>query len=269
MNNSQKQIKNFTNRQKKGQTKEMKCFLDYSNGTANPPPDDDIKVLKCIFLGEPNAGKTSILSSLAEEIFLRNREPTIGIDFRSLHAIGVSPKSSSSSGGCLMEDNMEQSHYKLQLWDCAGQIRFRSIVKSYYRLAQLVFVVFDLTDYASYQSIDGWVKDIKENIPHPFVMVLLANKKDLLSDPEFNQCVPTAQIQAHAQDLGFYAYREVSAMQGDGLEDAINTGLSRVHELVMNGVIKIDTAIPGTVKLRGSVTAADAEHTKCFGGCFN
>lgn len=264
----------------------MKCFLTFDTENATTTFDEETaKVMKCIFLGEPHTGKTSILGALAREMFNRQQEPTIGIDFRSLCAIGLLPATPATppqppsntlslshsllrpAATVQQQHHHHHAYYKLQLWDCAGQIRFRSIVASYYRLAHLVFVVFDLTDRLSFDRVESWVADLRRNIEHPFVMVLLGNKKDLVvGDANVDAITPQRDIDALVNKLGFHAYFAVSAMSGENLETAINSGLSRVHELVINGELHLHSPSPSTIQVGAGNATGKSILSKCFGG---
>ena len=93
-------------------------------------------VVKAIILGESGVGKSSLLSILTGGEFRFNTRPTIGIDF------GVKNYEMNFNGN-LNEYNCKFPIYmKLLLWDCAGQERFRAIVESYYRNANIVIIVF-------------------------------------------------------------------------------------------------------------------------------
>ena len=110
------------------------------------PAAENEMTLKCLVLGEQNVGKTSILNTLIQKTFDPQSAPTIGIDFRVLRAT-VSAVSAVSAKAEAELNETDAKAYKLQIWDSAGQYRFRSIVSSYFRLAHIFIIVFDLTDH--------------------------------------------------------------------------------------------------------------------------
>lgn len=218
---------------------QMTAFIDNTKSILNYN-----YVIKCIFLGEPCAGKTSVIAKLVGEKFNNCSEPTIGIDFRSLSAIGL-PKyeftpTTNSAPLLLHNPQTEKTHYKIQLWDCSGQIRYRSIVRSYYRSAQIVFAMFDLTDRVSFTSITEWVNDFRENtIPDMrSILILIGNKKDLV-DRFHGSAVSDDEINELIQNLKCDLYMEVSAKTGENIDKIFNLSISLLHQSVIDGSIKL------------------------------
>ena len=187
-------------------------------------------IAKCIVVGEYSVGKSSIIQRMVNKTFKINREPTIGIEFHVLKA-KVGP-----------------STYKLQLWDCAGQHRFRSIVKSYFRGSHVAFVVFDLSDPTSLDKVDDWVDSICEELPD-CMFVLLGNKSDL---PDTDVCRKRAKDVVERQKeklLRDVLYWEVSAATGETIDEVVQSVFSRLHgdrlkgEVQLMGPQRVDSTI--------------------------
>jgi small GTP-binding protein len=106
--------------------------------------------------------------------------------------------------------------YKIQLWDTAGQETYHSITAPYFRSANGVFLVFDLTNKASFLALDYWLNLIGENAHKIPVIVLVANKSDL-PDRE----IDTEQVAAYARQKGL-GYFITSALTGENIENAAN-----------------------------------------------
>uniref|UniRef100_A0A673FPP9 RAB34, member RAS oncogene family a n=1 Tax=Sinocyclocheilus rhinocerous TaxID=307959 RepID=A0A673FPP9_9TELE len=89
------------------------------------------KISKVIVVGDLAVGKTCLINRFCKDVFDKNYKATIGVDFEMerFEVLGVP--------------------FSLQLWDTAGQERFKCIASTYYRGAQAVIIVFDLTDVAS------------------------------------------------------------------------------------------------------------------------
>ena len=119
--------------------------------------------IKLIFLGETGVGKTSIFTRYITGKFDENRIASIGVDFET-KPLKYKGKS-----------------YIIQLFDTAGQERFRSIINGYYNMAKGIFIVFDLTNENSLNSIDYWVNNVKENNQEGKI-VILGNKSDLKNE---------------------------------------------------------------------------------------
>jgi len=87
--------------------------------------------IKAVMIGKFSVGKTSILTKFRSGTFTENTTKTIGVDFNALH----------------FEHNT--TDYYLQLWDTAGQEKYRSIARLYYKGAHIVFVTVSALDSAS------------------------------------------------------------------------------------------------------------------------
>ena len=69
---------------------------------------------------------------------------------------------------------------KLQIWDTCGQERYRSISKNYYKGANAIILVFSLIDKKSFESVENWINQIKEEASESILIILVGNKSDLI-----------------------------------------------------------------------------------------
>ena len=95
---------------------------------------------------------------------------------------------------------------KIQLWDTAGHERFKSITTSYYRGADGVILVFDLSRKQSFDELSFWMDEIKSYAPKDVVFFLVGNKNDLL-----DRNVNINDIEKFIIDNNIKNYIEVSA----------------------------------------------------------
>ena len=118
---------------------------------------------RLILVGDAGVGKTSLIIKYADKDFPENYRTTIGIDFK------------------IKTINRKGYKIKMQILDTAGQERFRSIAKSYFKNIDGIFLVFDLTDQSSYDNLKSWIKDIQEEADNSeeLKIILLGNKSDL------------------------------------------------------------------------------------------
>jgi len=65
--------------------------------------------------------------------------------------------------------NIDEKVVKLQIWDTAGQDRFRAITKNYYKGSHAIFLMYDVTNINSFNSIKGYITQIKENVQETFL----------------------------------------------------------------------------------------------------
>eukprot|EP01064_Diplonema_japonicum_P024115 TRINITY_DN345_c3_g1_i1.p1 TRINITY_DN345_c3_g1~~TRINITY_DN345_c3_g1_i1.p1 ORF type:complete len:214 (+),score=36.78 TRINITY_DN345_c3_g1_i1:64-705(+) len=167
--------------------------------------DYDVLV-KTVIVGDSGVGKTSLLSSYitggggccTEYI------ATIGIDFKvdMIEARG--------------------KKVKLQLWDTAGQERFRTIGVAYYRGANCVFLVYDVTSRESFDHIVSWVGEIRRNAQPNVPMYLVANKCDLKS----TRSVSSEEGRTVAESIDA-TYAETSAKTAEGVRACFLAAVDR------------------------------------------
>ena len=122
-----------------------------------------LKSFKVILVGETGVGKTSIFNRFCTGKYDGNHSATVGVDFE------------------VKEVKYNDKDYSIQLFDTAGQERFKSIISSYFRLADAFFIVFDLTNKHSLEYVPNYVETIKEMIENPR-FIILGNKDDLKKD---------------------------------------------------------------------------------------
>ena len=154
---------------------------------------------KILTIGESGVVKTCILRRFVENKFLKNHLATIGIDFKTKTV------------------NINNQEIKLKIWDTAGQERFRNITTQYYKGADGIILVYDVTDEASFEKIKDWMDQILSNTQQEEIgLVLLGNKCDM--EP---RNITEEQGKKMAEDLKI-SYFETSALTGQGIKEAFD-----------------------------------------------
>ena len=162
---------------------------------------------KFITIGESGVGKSSIVMRYCQEKF-DNLLSTIGIDFQ----IKIIKK--------------KDKVIKLTVWDTAGQERFRTITYNYTRKATAAIFVFDCSNEATLDRVKHWIRAVQQYNPNQEVIpMLIANKIDL---GDSVRQVSKARGKAFAESVSM-PYFEVSAMTGEGIEEAFNDLVDRVY----------------------------------------
>ena len=100
-----------------------------------------------------------------------------------------------------------------KIWDTAGQERFKSIAPIYFKDAQAVVLVFDLTDFESFEGMETWLSELKKHSPYDYCLCFAGNKKDLVSQRD----VTDDQIQEIVTRTGSGCIL-TSAMKDEGIE---------------------------------------------------
>ena len=152
---------------------------------------------KILTIGESGVGKTCVLRRFVENKFLKNHLATIGIDFKTKTL------------------NINNQEIKLKIWDTAGQERFRNITTQYYKGADGIVLVYDVTDEASYDKIKDWMEQITSNTHQDEIgLVLLGNKCDM--EPR-NVTEEMGNKMAEELKINYF---ETSALTGQGIKEA-------------------------------------------------
>lgn len=165
---------------------------------------------KCVILGAAGVGKTALLRSLCSEAFSDDIQPTIGIDFKILNL-----KS---------EDGIK---LKVQLWDTAGQPRFRPIAKSYMRGASGFLAVFSLCNRHSLQDLFELLESAKANNHEACRCICLVGTH--ADSP--NPAVTEEEILQFARDKN-YQYFAVSNKTGQGIDQPFSAWLDSYLQVV-------------------------------------
>ena len=153
-------------------------------------------LFKYIIIGDPSVGKSNILMKFAHNKFTDEYQATIGVEF----------------GAKNIEFNNQI--YRIQIWDTAGQENFRSITRAYYKNCVCAMVVYDITNLDSFQHIQNWIEDIRNQSPKTVLIILIGNKIDL----EDKRVISYDKGNEFAIKNGII-FAETSAKTGDGIED--------------------------------------------------
>jgi len=165
---------------------------------AKQPKDYD-NLFKLGVIGDTGVGKSCILLRFADDTFTENYISTIGVDFR------------------FRTVKVEKQTVKLQIWDTAGQERFRTITSAYYRGADGIIMVYDVTSEVSFDHINDWFVEVNRYAAENTCKILVGNKID-----KADKIVPTEKAQAYANKLGI-PFIETSAIESTNVEEAFLT----------------------------------------------
>ncbi|CAH8574686.1 unnamed protein product [Heterobilharzia americana] len=170
---------------------------------------------RVIIIGDSMVGKSSLMKSFVEGNFTVVSDPTIGVDFFS-RTVRI----------------QEEVFVKLQLWDTAGQEKFRSITASYYRNCVGVLIVFDLTDRETFDHVADWYEEARGSIKCSSpVFIIVGHKADRRDERQ----VTKIEAQSLAQRLGDYTYIETSSLTGQNIEKAFELLAEDIYANVIKG----------------------------------
>nr|XP_006813971.1 PREDICTED: ras and EF-hand domain-containing protein-like [Saccoglossus kowalevskii] len=133
------------------------------------PTHNPERVFKVVFVGDSGVGKSSFIYRFCNDSFKSNFSATIGVDFQVKNVI------------------VDHKMIALQLWDTAGQERFRSITKQYFRKADGVIVVYDVTSESSFTSVRNWMSSVQDGVEEGTVIMIIGNKTDMEDERQVKQ----------------------------------------------------------------------------------
>jgi len=157
-------------------------------------------LFKTIVVGDGGVGKTALTIRFSKGLFTEDYKMTIGVDF---HVKTISIETEEGVIRC-----------KLQVWDTGGEERFGSIRPMYYRGSLGAILVFDLTNYASFEHLPKWIEEVRKNINIEIPLLLVGNKSDLADQ----RAVSIEEINNFAKDFNLH-YIETSAKTGNRVDD--------------------------------------------------
>ena len=156
-------------------------------------------IYKVLLLGDSSVGKTCFLLRFTEDTYTDNHISTIGVDYK------------------LKLYQNENQTVKIQIWDTAGQDRFRSITKNYFRGSHGIMLIYDITSLTSFNNIKTWILQIRESLGDQASIILIGNKVDLESSRKVNS--EEGFKLANQNKMGFY---ETSAKEDINMQKAFD-----------------------------------------------
>jgi small GTP-binding protein len=150
---------------------------------------------KIVIFGDSQTGKTTLTHRFLTNLFKEDIAMTLGVDFH-LKAIEV---------------NGEM--VKLQIWDFAGEERFRFLFPSYVRGANGAVFMYDITNYRSLAHVDDWFEVLENEIDYDLPIVFVGGKTDLMHLKE----VSTKKAMELALIKGANGFIECSSKNGENV----------------------------------------------------
>ena len=196
----------------------------------------DVKY-KIMVLGESKVDKTQLIKRYTKDQFGGVYLTTVGMDFQDK----------------IIE--IEDKKVRLQIWDTAGQERFRNVTKSYFQSSQGLVLVYDITDRESFEKLNFWVDNIKNNAPENAKFILVGNKCDLANERK----VSYEEGENYAKNLNIKFF-EASARDGTNVNELF---FYLANEIYQDNKLKGNNNSNNGVILR----LAPSNNVKRF-GCF-
>jgi len=170
--------------------------------------DDSYDLLyKIIIIGDSNVGKSNILSRYTKDQFQGNSKATVGVElgtkFVKVEGVGA----------------------KLQIWDTAGQERYRSLTSSYYKGCHGCFIVYDITNEQSFESINTWYEQAVKEAGKEVSIILVGNKCDLENERKISK--EKGEEKARSMNASFF---ETSALSKVNIDDIFKEIVNNIYQ---------------------------------------
>ena len=164
---------------------------------------------KILILGDSKVGKSCFLTRYADKTYQEDYLSTIGMDYKI--------KNYELENGDII---------KLYIWDTAGQDRFRSITSNYYKGADGIILIYDITKQETFNNVRNWITSIKEEAPAKVVLILVGNKVD----DEKNRTVPKSEGEKIADEYNL-PFLECSAKSDINVTETFDVLIKKIVEI--------------------------------------
>ncbi|XP_065019710.1 ras-related protein Rab11C-like [Musa acuminata AAA Group] len=166
-------------------------------------------LFKIVLIGDSGVGKSNILSRFTRNEFCLDSKSTIGVEFATKTL------------------QVEGKTIKAQIWDTAGQERYRAITSAYYRGAVGALLVYDITKKQTFDSIQRWLRELRDHADSNIVIILAGNKSDLKHLRAISQ--DAGRALAEKEGLSFL---ETSALESLNVDKAFQTIISEIYHII-------------------------------------
>ncbi|OHS95558.1 Ras-related protein Rab-19 [Tritrichomonas foetus] len=175
--------------------------------------------VKVVLLGQSMVGKTCLVGREMDDVYLDDQKPTVGVSFVTKFI------------------NLDDFSIRLQIWDTAGEERFRSIAPMYYHDCGAAILVYSITDKSSFENIEVWINELKSHMEKMPLLYVVGNKCDLIEEREVKiEDVKNLCEKYKAEPL------ETSAKTGQGVSQLFQ--LIAKQAFMTNNIKKEDKPIP-------------------------
>lgn len=205
--------------------KSKESVLDSNSKNAEEYPDNDtVEILpeitkaksdlsfKIIVIGNSGVGKTCLALRALKNDFSLETIPTIGFEFMNMNV------------------KLCNKVISLQIWDTCGQEAYQSVVSKFYKRAAMAILVYSIADRKSFDNLDSWLNELKNNASSDIKIALVGNKLDLKGERVVTKEEALNYKISRKLDLIF----ESSAKHGDNSRDIFTEAAKVLYKDYLN-----------------------------------
>lgn len=176
--------------------------------------------INILTVGETRVGKTALIFRYIDRTFYFDNKATLGVDFK------------------VKKTKIREQEIILKIWDTAGQERFKTITKQFFKNAEGIILVYDITDRNSFLHIEEWTKTIIDNKKKDAMVILVGNKIDLAE----------SRTTSYEEALFFckkydFKYFEASALSGENVDNAFEFLAEEILKYKINNPYEMNSII--------------------------
>ena len=180
---------------------------------------------KHIIIGDSMSGKTSYFNKLIHNNYSNSKISTIGVDFGVLY-ISINNK-------------LIKNHF----WDTAGQENYKSIIRNYYRGASGCIIMFDITNYQSFNNVKKWIEDLKKYGNYDNLSIIIGGNK---SDLNIKRVITIEEAEEFCNKNNL-KYFDISVKDNINIKESFNYLINLIskkennYDIIKNEYIKIES----------------------------
>ena len=163
--------------------------------------------IKIVVIGDSGVGKTNLIRRFITDTFSNNSKATVGVEFTS------------------KSYKINKHIFKIEIWDTAGEERYKSITSVYYKGAKGALIVYDVTSQISFDNIGKWITEIRDKTSIDITLMIVGNKIDLTQYRE----VSNDQAMNRAKILGIPIV-ETSALDSTNVKEAFYDLIKEIYK---------------------------------------
>jgi len=180
--------------------------------------EENCENLKVVLIGESGVGKTCIINRYLNNLFDEDGMSTTGASYASK----------------TMFFPIYNKAIKFEIWDTAGQEKFKALTKIFYKDTDVAILVYDITRKESFEELKNyWYNEIKDNAPNDCIVSIAANKYDLYNEEKVSE----DDARNFAKEKGLM-FRCTSALTAEGIDDLFKDVGSRFLDHNYNPDVK-------------------------------